>query len=71
VDDLRGYKVEVSDAMRADAMGYSFLGMPPPSSGTVGMAMVRSVLLLLELILASSSFVQRQQRFLTCNRCRC
>ncbi|PAN32274.1 hypothetical protein PAHAL_5G474800 [Panicum hallii] len=44
VDDLRGYKVEVSDAMRADAMGYSFLGMPPPSSGTVGMAMVLNVL---------------------------
>jgi gamma-glutamyltranspeptidase/glutathione hydrolase/leukotriene-C4 hydrolase len=38
--DLSGYKVEVRDAMRADAMGYTFLGMPPPSSGTVGMAMV-------------------------------
>lgn len=40
VEDLKGYKVEVSDAMRADAMGFTFLGMPPPSSGTVGMAMV-------------------------------
>lgn len=38
--DLVGYKVEVSDAMTADAMGFSFLGMPPPSSGTVGMALV-------------------------------
>ncbi|RLM93485.1 gamma-glutamyltranspeptidase 3 [Panicum miliaceum] len=44
VDDLRGYKVEMSDAMRANAMGYTFLGMPPPSSGTVGMAMVLNVL---------------------------
>jgi len=39
-------------------MGYTFLGMPPPSSGTVGMAMVRSVLLLLESISESSWFVQ-------------
>ncbi|KAL5226967.1 hypothetical protein ABZP36_015232 [Zizania latifolia] len=44
VDDLKAYKVEVSDAMRADAMGYTFLGMPPPSSGTVGMALVLNVL---------------------------
>uniref|UniRef100_A0A0A9BNM3 Glutathione hydrolase n=1 Tax=Arundo donax TaxID=35708 RepID=A0A0A9BNM3_ARUDO len=44
VDDLRGYKVEVSGAMRADAMGYTFLGMPPPSSGTVGMALILNIL---------------------------
>ncbi|XP_062187453.1 glutathione hydrolase 3-like [Phragmites australis] len=44
VDDLRGYKVEVSDAMRADAMGYTFLGMPPPSSGTVGVALILNIL---------------------------
>ncbi|OEL33285.1 Gamma-glutamyltranspeptidase 3 [Dichanthelium oligosanthes] len=44
VDDLKTYKVEVSDAMRVDAMGYTFLGMPPPSSGTVGMAMMLNVL---------------------------
>lgn len=43
-DDLRAYKVEVSDAMRADAMGYTFLGMPPPSCGTVGMALVLNIL---------------------------
>ena len=73
VEDLTGYKVEVSDAMRADAVGYTFLGMPPPSSGTVGMAMVRSVLLLLESISESSWFVQNawQQWFLPCDRCRC
>ncbi|KAJ1282583.1 hypothetical protein BS78_03G063600 [Paspalum vaginatum] len=44
VEDLRGYEVEVSGAMRADAMGYTFLGMPPPSSGTVGMALILNVL---------------------------
>ncbi|TVU21900.1 hypothetical protein EJB05_31571, partial [Eragrostis curvula] len=44
VDDLSGYKVEVSDAMRADAVGYTFLGMPPPSSGTVGMTLVSASL---------------------------
>lgn len=44
VDDLRGYKVEVSRAMRADAMGYTFFGMPPPSSGTVGMALILNIL---------------------------
>uniref|UniRef100_A0A0D9UWS4 Gamma-glutamyl transferase n=1 Tax=Leersia perrieri TaxID=77586 RepID=A0A0D9UWS4_9ORYZ len=44
VEDLRNYKVEVSDAMRADAMGYTFLGMPPPSSGAVGMALILNIL---------------------------
>lgn len=40
VDDLRGYRVDVGAALRADAMGFTFLGMPPPSSGTLGMALV-------------------------------
>ncbi|CAL4951532.1 unnamed protein product [Urochloa decumbens] len=44
VEDLKGYKVEVSQAMRADALGFTFLGMPPPSSGTVGLAMMLNVL---------------------------
>ncbi|XP_015629579.1 glutathione hydrolase 3 [Oryza sativa Japonica Group] len=44
VDDLRAYKVEVSDAMRSDAMGYTFLGMPPPSSGGVGVALILNIL---------------------------
>ncbi|KAM0857921.1 hypothetical protein ACQ4PT_048160 [Festuca glaucescens] len=43
-DDLRGYKVVVGEAMEADAMGFTFLGMPPPSSGTVGMALVLNTL---------------------------
>ncbi|CAM0879406.1 unnamed protein product [Alopecurus aequalis] len=39
-EDLRGYRVVASEAMKADAMGFTFLGMPPPSSGTVGMALI-------------------------------
>uniref|UniRef100_A0ACD5TSV9 Uncharacterized protein n=1 Tax=Avena sativa TaxID=4498 RepID=A0ACD5TSV9_AVESA len=44
VKDLRGYNVAVSPAMEADVMGFTFLGMPPPSSGTVGMALVLNIL---------------------------
>ena len=40
IDDLRNYKVKVSDAIAADVFGYTVLGMPPPSSGTVGLSMV-------------------------------
>jgi gamma-glutamyltranspeptidase len=43
-EDLGGYRVATSEAMEANAMGFTFLGMPPPSSGTVGMALVRSLL---------------------------
>ncbi|KAH7512964.1 hypothetical protein FEM48_Zijuj12G0146200 [Ziziphus jujuba var. spinosa] len=34
--DLRNYRVEVTDTMAADVMGYTIYGMPPPSSGTFG-----------------------------------
>ncbi|VAH72499.1 unnamed protein product [Triticum turgidum subsp. durum] len=44
LEDLKGYRVGVSKAMEADAMGFTFLGMPPPSSGTVGLALVLNVL---------------------------
>lgn len=44
VDDLRGYRVDVGAALRADAMGFTFLGMPPPSSGTLGMALILNIL---------------------------
>lgn len=43
MEDLRNYRVEVMDAMTVDAMGYTILGMPPPSSGTVGLALVSSL----------------------------
>ncbi|XP_068649273.1 glutathione hydrolase 3-like [Aristolochia californica] len=44
MDDLRQYKVEVTEAMRVDAMGYTILGMPPPSAGTVGLSLVLKIL---------------------------
>ncbi|KAG9456854.1 hypothetical protein H6P81_001362 [Aristolochia fimbriata] len=43
-EDLREYKVEVTEAMRVDTMGYAILGMPPPSAGTVGVALILNVL---------------------------
>ncbi|CAL9121396.1 unnamed protein product [Musa textilis] len=44
MEDLKEYRVKVTKAMVADAMGYTVLGMPPPSSGTAGMALVLNIL---------------------------
>ncbi|XP_042480227.1 glutathione hydrolase 3-like isoform X2 [Macadamia integrifolia] len=44
MEDLRHYKVEKTDAMAFNAMGYTILGMPPPSSGTPGLALVLDIL---------------------------
>ena len=44
MEDLRSYKVEVTDALTVNVMGHTIYGMPPPSSGTLALAMV-SVLL--------------------------
>ncbi|KAI3714684.1 hypothetical protein L6452_21643 [Arctium lappa] len=43
-EDLRIYNVEVMDALAMDTMGYTVLGMPAPSSGTLGLAMVSNIL---------------------------
>lgn len=40
MEDLRNYKVEVTDAMSAEVMGYTIFGMQPPSSGTLGLSLV-------------------------------
>ena len=40
MDDLRNYKVEVTDAISAETLGYTIFGMPPPSSGTLGVSLV-------------------------------
>lgn len=40
MEDLRTYKVNVTDAMTADVLGYTISGMPPPSAGTLGLSMV-------------------------------
>ncbi|XP_071686167.1 glutathione hydrolase 3-like [Rutidosis leptorrhynchoides] len=44
MEDLRNYKVEVTDAVAVDTMGYTILGMPPPSSGTLGLALMSNIL---------------------------
>lgn len=40
MEDLRNYRARVTNAVEADALGYKILGMPPPSSGTVGLSLV-------------------------------
>ncbi|KAF6164213.1 hypothetical protein GIB67_010183 [Kingdonia uniflora] len=44
MEDMKNYKVEVKDAMVADVMGFTILGMPPPSSGTLGLSLVLNIL---------------------------
>ncbi|CAN6466000.1 unnamed protein product [Victoria cruziana] len=44
MQDLQDYKVEVSSPIALDVMGYKILGMPPPSSGTLGLSLVLNIL---------------------------
>ncbi|CAL0332232.1 unnamed protein product [Lupinus luteus] len=44
MEDLRNYKVEITDAMTVNVMGYTIYGMPPPSSGTLGLSLVLNIL---------------------------
>ncbi|XP_062090951.1 glutathione hydrolase 3-like isoform X2 [Humulus lupulus] len=44
MEDLRNYKVDTMDAMAANVMGYTVYGMPPPSSGTLGLSLILNVL---------------------------
>ncbi|XP_068660742.1 glutathione hydrolase 3-like [Aristolochia californica] len=44
MEDLRQYRVEVKDAMTVNVMGYTILGMGPPSSGTAGLALILNIL---------------------------
>ncbi|KAG8376084.1 hypothetical protein BUALT_Bualt09G0026700 [Buddleja alternifolia] len=43
-EDLKNYRVNVTDAVAINVMGYKILGMPPPSSGTVGLSLVLNIL---------------------------
>ncbi|GLJ51687.1 hypothetical protein SUGI_1098420 [Cryptomeria japonica] len=43
-NDLQNYRVEVMDPISADVMGYTILGMPPPSSGAVGLILTLNIL---------------------------
>ncbi|XP_015061504.1 glutathione hydrolase 3 [Solanum pennellii] len=44
MDDLRNYRVETPKAVTVNAMGYTIVGMPPPSSGTLGISLILQVL---------------------------
>lgn len=44
MDDLRNYRVEIPEAVSFNAMGYTIVGMPPPSSGTLGISLILNVL---------------------------
>lgn len=44
MEDLRNYTVDITEAITTEAIGYTVHGMPPPSSGTLGFAMVLSSL---------------------------
>lgn len=44
MEDLRNYRVDVTDAVSVNTMGYTILGVPPPSSGTLGMSLVLNIL---------------------------
>nr|BAQ21912.1 gamma-glutamyl transpeptidase [Allium sativum] len=44
MDDMENYKVEVTEALSGNALGYTIIGMPPPSTGTVGISMVLNIL---------------------------
>ncbi|XP_051132107.1 glutathione hydrolase 3 isoform X2 [Andrographis paniculata] len=44
MDDLRRYRVNVVDAVTVNTMGYTIYGMPPPSSGTLGLSLVLNIL---------------------------
>lgn len=51
LQDLNKYKVIVRQPLVADTWGYTILGMPPPSSGGAGLALVRCSSLNLSMLL--------------------
>lgn len=44
MEDLRNYKLEITDAVTVNVMGYTIYGMPPPSSGTLALSLVLNIL---------------------------
>ncbi|MCL7035794.1 hypothetical protein MKW94_021249 [Papaver nudicaule] len=43
-EDLRNYRVDVTDVVTAKVMNFTILGMPPPSSGILGLTLVLNIL---------------------------
>ncbi|PNY10764.1 gamma-glutamyltranspeptidase 1-like protein [Trifolium pratense] len=48
MEDLRNYKVEITDAQTVNVMGYTIYGMPPPSSGTLALSLYEQILNILD-----------------------
>ncbi|GAU50043.1 hypothetical protein TSUD_142760 [Trifolium subterraneum] len=44
MEDLRNYKVEITNAQTVNVMGYTIYGMPPPSSGTLALSLILNIL---------------------------
>ncbi|VFQ68094.1 unnamed protein product [Cuscuta campestris] len=44
MNDLRNYAVKITDPVAVNASGYTIFGMPPPSSGTLGLSLILKVL---------------------------
>ncbi|KAI3709598.1 hypothetical protein L2E82_39364 [Cichorium intybus] len=44
MEDLRNYEVKVTNAVAVNTMGFTIFGMPPPSGGTLGIALVLNIL---------------------------
>uniref|UniRef100_A0A7N0TR27 Glutathione hydrolase n=2 Tax=Kalanchoe fedtschenkoi TaxID=63787 RepID=A0A7N0TR27_KALFE len=43
MDDLQNYEVEITEAVAVNTLGYTIYGLPPPSSGTVGLALIANI----------------------------
>nr|BAQ21911.1 gamma-glutamyl transpeptidase [Allium sativum] len=44
MNDMRKYTVEITEPLYSDVLGYTLVGMPLPSSGTLGVSMVLNIL---------------------------
>lgn len=42
MEDQKNYKVDIMDSLAANILGYTVHGMPPPSSGTLGLSLCQS-----------------------------
>lgn len=65
MEDLRNYKLEITDAVNVNVMGYTIYGMPPPSSGTLALSLVGTFLCLLFLHAISMLFCRNHDIILS------
>jgi gamma-glutamyltranspeptidase/glutathione hydrolase/leukotriene-C4 hydrolase len=56
MEDLKNYKVDIMDALAANVTGYTIYGMPPPSSGTLGMSLVGYIFSLMNAYCVNQAF---------------